>query len=85
MNMKLGEHLKEEKMEIVKGGVADGICRDTTPAENFENKGAKQTVCPYCGGTPSDDGMRGSKDGKLYYNAQKCNSCAKVWLYGSAL
>ena len=46
MNMKLGEHLKEEKMEIVKGGVADGICRDTTPAENFENKGAKQTVCP---------------------------------------
>ncbi len=86
MNMKMGKHLSEDKITTVTGGVSDGICSDSTPAENFENKGAKQTVCPYCKvGAPSDDGMRGTKDGKLYYNAQKCGSCGKVWLYGGAL
>ncbi|GEM_PF-4333095 len=85
MNMKLGEHLDTRKMADVSGGVSDGVCSDSTPAENFENKTTKQTKCPYCGGNAADDGMRGSKDGKKYYNAQKCTSCGKVWLYGGAL
>lgn len=85
MNMNIGRHLKEENLGKISGGVSDGICSDTTPAENYENKGTKQTKCPYCNGVPNDDGMRGSKDGKLYYNAQKCSSCGKVWLYGTAL
>ena len=83
--MKFGEHLKDDKLGNVAGGVMDGVCNDTTPAENFENKGTKQTICPYCGGTAADDGMRGTKDGKSYYNAQKCLGCGKVWLYGGPL
>ena len=85
MNMGFGKHLDDEKLEKAAGGVMDGVCSDSTPAENFENKGAKQTKCPYCGGKAEDDGMRGTKDGRTYYNAQKCSGCGKVWLYGGPL